>query len=194
MEQERTEERGQDRRKETTGRDDAPQEKVQQAREQVERNAGQLKDAVAERAEENADAQMDWIAREGRTLVKALQRATQEAEQDGSALAGPFRQAAQACDKMSRNAHGKDTSQALSDLETFGRRQPAAFFGAAMAAGFFSTRFLRAGANQRASSSEARRSAPASREPHAGASESRRQVASAPDDRQTRRASGFGNR
>ncbi|MFW5740188.1 MAG: hypothetical protein ACOC1F_07465 [Myxococcota bacterium] len=114
---------------------------------QAKRDAREVKHALSERASKEAQWKTDAVARETKTLAHAMQRAAEEAEREESSfLTGPLSQIAAYCDELSESVEGKDPREILSDVEDFGRREPAAFFGAAVAVGFLTTRFMRAGA------------------------------------------------
>ena len=85
------------------------------------------------------DAQKDTAASGLGNFAQALRKAG--GETDG---AGRFADmAADRLEQLSNSLRNKDLGSLVGEAESFARRQPVAFFGAAMVAGFLAVRFLK---------------------------------------------------
>jgi hypothetical protein len=85
------------------------------------------------------DAQKDSAASGLDNFAQALRKAG--GETDG---AGRFADmAADRLEQLSNSLRNKDLDSLVEDAESFARRQPVAFFGAAVFAGFLAVRFLK---------------------------------------------------
>ena len=79
-------------------------------------------------------------------LAGALRKTAREMG-DGATRAPMSRlveSAADGLERFSGSLRAKDLDGLVNDLDSFARRQPVAFFGAALAAGFLAVRFLKA--------------------------------------------------
>lgn len=79
-------------------------------------------------------------------LAGALRKAAREMNDGGRGqpVSRLIESAAEGLERFSGALRTKDLNGLVSDVEGFARRQPVAFFGAAMAAGFLAVRLLKA--------------------------------------------------
>ncbi len=97
-----------------------------------------------ERALEEIDVRKSGVAEELSRLGQALDSSAREVSRSGdSFIANPLQQVARFCEQASSSLSQKGPRQLFADVENFGRREPALFFGLALAAGFMATRLLR---------------------------------------------------
>ena len=74
----------------------------------------------------------------------ALRKSAEQLQGGQHQSAARFAQtAANSLEQLSHSLKNRDLEGMLRDAESFARRQPAAFFGAAVVAGFFAVRFLK---------------------------------------------------
>lgn len=79
-------------------------------------------------------------------IAEAVRRAAGEFETQMPQAAHYIRYAADQMETMSDSFRRRDMSQMLQDVQSFARRQPTAFLGLSVLAGFAAIRFLRSGA------------------------------------------------
>ena len=94
-------------------------------------------------------------------FAQALRKVAQELgdkQGDGqqSSTSRLVQSAADGLERFSGSLKDKDLNGLVGEVETFARRQPVAFFGAALAAGFLAVRFLKS-SNQAGSAQSSRR-------------------------------------
>ena len=78
-------------------------------------------------------------------FATALRRAARDMDSSGqSTVCRLANSAADGLEQVSGSLRNRDVNALVRDVEIFARRQPVAFFGAAMAAGFLAVRFLKA--------------------------------------------------
>lgn len=97
----------------------------------------------------------------------ALRKAARE--MDGGRESSVSRLAESAADgleQFSGTLRNKDLNSLMHDVESFARRQPVAFFGAAIAAGFLAVRFLKSSNQPQQSAAETHRTGTASARPY----------------------------
>jgi hypothetical protein len=112
-------------------------EATEQAKEQVRSAATHQKDAAAR--------QMDGFAH-------ALMAAADDLRGRGQDFAAEYvREAAGGLERASGAMRDRDLDQIMADVEDFARRQPVAFIGGAVVAGFGIARLMRSSANRRRS-------------------------------------------
>ncbi len=104
------------------------QEVIESARDQARRFAHEQKEVGAEKIS---------------SLAHAVEVAADELERSSPQLAGYARKAAAQIDTMSGNIREQGFGDILATVNDFARREPLAFFGTAMFAGFALTRFLK---------------------------------------------------
>jgi hypothetical protein len=77
-------------------------------------------------------------------FAAALRKAASEMGDGGQAnMSRVIESAASGLERFSGSLRNKDLNSLVQDVESFARRQPVAFFGAAVAAGFLAMRFLK---------------------------------------------------
>ena len=100
--------------------------------------ASKASEKVASAVEEQKAAGADFVS----DMAGSIRRAATEFGQVPQA-AQYMRLAAEQIDSVSDAFRRRDLSQLVSDVQGFARRQPTAFFGAAVVAGFAVVRFLK---------------------------------------------------
>jgi len=94
---------------------------------------------VADVAETEKKAGADFA--EG--MASAIRRAANEFQDDIPQAANYIRGAADQVDYITRSLRERNVGQLINDVEDFARRQPTAFLGATVIAGFLALRFLK---------------------------------------------------
>lgn len=79
-------------------------------------------------------------------VAKAAHSAAGELDETNPQMARLVRTAAENVDKIADDVRSRDVGQVFSSLADFGRKQPVAFFGGAVLAGFVLSRFLKSDA------------------------------------------------
>ena len=102
-------------------------------------------EALADRGKEMGVGQMQGIARAARGAADELQDQSPE-------IAGAVRQAADSLDSAANSMRGKSVGEIIDMFDDMARRQPAAYFGGAVLAGFVLTRFMKSRADRPAPS------------------------------------------
>lgn len=118
-------------------------------KEQASELAGAAKDFVAqagetlmERATEQKSAGADYVG----TIADTLRRAAREFDRDLPIAGTYIRKAAERVDEVSDSVRQGDVQDLLQGVQSFARRQPTAFLGLAVLAGFGVVRFLKSSA------------------------------------------------
>jgi len=113
----------------------------------VKGRAGAIWDDAREAARSKMNEQKDAAAEGIGEVAGALRDAARRQRGDGAGepLARLTGSAADGLDRLSSTLRNKDVGMMLRDMDDFARRQPVAFFGLALAAGFLAVRFLKAG-------------------------------------------------
>ena len=104
-------------------------------------------EALADRGKEMGVGQMEGIARVARGAADELQDQSPE-------MANAVRQAADGLDKAATSIRGKSVGEIVDMFDDFARRQPTAYFGSAVLAGFVLTRFIKSRSERPARSAE----------------------------------------
>ena len=104
--------------------------------------ASQAGEKLLSSVEEQKAAGADFVA----GMAGAIRRAANEFDSDVPQAAQYIRLAADQIDTVSDAFRRRDVSQLLSEVQGFARRQPTAFLGAAVIAGFAVVRFLKTSA------------------------------------------------
>jgi len=128
----------------------------QQAQEQVETLRQQAQEqigAVTERAKSFAAEQKDFAAGQLGGIATALTRVADEMSTEQSAVAGYARDMARGLQNFSDTVKNRNVEDIVGIAEDFGRRQPAAFLGAAALLGFVASRFLLSSSQRRSTQS-----------------------------------------
>ena len=108
--------------------------------------ASQAGEKLMNSAEQQKAAGADFVS----GVAGAIRRAANEFDKDAPQAAQYIRLAADHIDTGTDAFRRRDINQLVTDVQGFARRQPTAFFGAAVLAGFAAVRFLKtstAGAN-----------------------------------------------
>jgi hypothetical protein len=90
----------------------------------------------AERGKEAGAGRMEGFAR-------AARRAADDLQEDSPQIAGYVRQAADGLQQASSSVRGRSVGEIMDMVEDFARRQPTAYFGGAVLAGFVLSRFVK---------------------------------------------------
>jgi len=125
---------------------------------QAVRAEGQDLAATArDKAEQVVEQQKAAGAEQGHHLADAVRRVADDLEDTSPEIARHVRSAAESVDSLATALRERSVGDLLGEVNAFAHRQPVAFFGAAMAAGFALTRFARSSASD---SHRMRRTAP----------------------------------
>jgi len=122
-----------------------------EAKDQASNLADQAKAQVAQTAEKvkgMAAEQKDLLAGHIGGLAASMSRVADDLDQNNDASAHYARLIADNAEKLSTTIHDNDVDQILEIAQNFGRKQPAAFMGAAALLGFAASRFLMASAKR----------------------------------------------
>jgi hypothetical protein len=122
------------------------EQSVDAARAQAENFAGAAKefaseagDAIKQRASAQREAGADYIG----GIAEAIRRASREFDNDMPIAGVYMRKAAAKVEDISDTVQRGDVSDLLKGVQDFARRQPTAFLGLAVLAGFGAVRFLK---------------------------------------------------
>jgi hypothetical protein len=123
------------------------------AKAQVEEATGKFKGLAGE--------QKELLATQIGGVADALQRVAGDLESSNGASAQYARTIANGAERLSSTLRDNDVDQIVEIAQDFGRRQPAAFMGAAALLGFAASRFVLASAKRREVAAPASLDAPA---------------------------------
>jgi hypothetical protein len=112
---------------------------TQQAQDKLSGAVEPLKNRMREIAEQQKDAGADQIS----SIAEAVHGAAHEFEGKLPAAADYIHSAADRLERASSNIRNRGVDDLLNACGSFARREPAAFFGGAMIAGFAISRFLK---------------------------------------------------
>lgn len=118
---------------------------IQEPRREVKEQAGAMWNDAKELARGTFAQQQRTAASSLGSFAEALRKSARDMQGD-SQQAGVARFAQSAADgleRLSGTLRSKDLDSFVRDAESLARRQPALFFGAAVAAGFLAVRFLK---------------------------------------------------
>lgn len=116
--------------------------------ETVRSEAGEAAQDVARRAESLADQQRTAGAGHAEDVRRALDRAAEELDEGSPRIACLVRDAAGSVQDIADALRSRTPGQLLHDVNDLARRQPMAFFGVSVLAGFAVARFARSGRPQ----------------------------------------------
>lgn len=125
---------------------------VNEATEQVGQLSGAAQAQVTEATEKFkglAGEQKELFATQIGGVADALQRVASDLESEGGASAQYARTIADGATRLSTTLRDNDVDDLVEIAQDFGRRQPAAFMGAAALLGFAASRFVLASAKRR---------------------------------------------
>lgn len=111
--------------------------------ESVRDKAAGLASSAKEQARTQFDQKKGSALGELDTLVSALQRVGSELGDDSGVTGKVISTVTTRLESFSRSLDGKDLDGVVRDVESFARRNPAAFLGSAVAIGFLASRFLK---------------------------------------------------
>lgn len=116
----------------------------EQMRQAAREQAGELWRDAREATRSRLDSQKHTAASGIGQIAAALRTSARELEgKEQGTVARLAHGAAESLDQISSSLERRDLEGLVRDAESFARRQPAAFFGAALAAGFLAVRFLK---------------------------------------------------
>lgn len=102
--------------------------------------------AARGKAEEVIEQQKIAGAEQGHNLAEAVRRIADDLEDTSPEIARHVRSAAESVDNVASALRERSVGDLVGQMNQFAQRQPVAFFGAAMVAGFALTRFARSSA------------------------------------------------
>jgi hypothetical protein len=112
-------------------------------RDTVRNKAADLANEAKEQARQQYDSRIHTATGELDSLASALRRAGSELGDEHGISSRVVSTVADRLTSFSRSLDGKDLDRVVRDVETFARRNPAAFLGGAVAVGFLAARFLK---------------------------------------------------
>ncbi|MDJ0388457.1 hypothetical protein QMO56_10050 [Roseomonas sp. E05] len=105
-----------------------------------------LATVARDKVEQVAEEQKEAGAEQGHHLAEAVRRVADDLEDASPEIARHVRSAAESVDSLATALRERSVGDLVGQVNTFAHRQPVAFFGAAMVAGFALTRFARSSA------------------------------------------------
>jgi hypothetical protein len=131
----------------------AAKQQARESTEEVARDAREAAGQVKEQAYSAAGRQKDVAAQQMGGWAQALRSASDDLRSRGQEMAASYvGQAAEGLERASGTVRARDIDDLVGTIEDFARRQPVAFLGGAVAAGFGLARFMRSSADRRGSS------------------------------------------
>ena len=127
--------------------DKIAEEATGQASDLVDQAKAQIAD-VTEKAKGLAAEQKDLLAGQIGGVADAMERVAKDLEGSNASSASYARMIADGASRISATVRDNDVEAILSMAQDFGRKQPAAFIGAAALLGFAASRFLLASAER----------------------------------------------
>jgi len=108
---------------------------------------------LADKAKGMANEQKQLLATQLGGISGALDKVASELETNDDATASYVRSVASGAERVTSMVRDRDVDEIISMAQDFGRKQPAAFIGAAALLGFAASRFIMASAHRRSSQS-----------------------------------------
>jgi len=108
---------------------------------------------LADKAKGMANEQKQLLASQLGGISDALDKVASELETRDDTTASYVRSVAQGAERVTSMVRDRDVDEIVSMVQDFGRKQPAAFIGAAALLGFAASRFIMASAKRRSSQS-----------------------------------------
>lgn len=105
--------------------------------------AGEATDRIRTAATDQLSSQKDKAVQTVSGLASSLHSAAGSMEGEQAQIAEYVRKAADQLEQFSRNIEQKNVGELITDVESFARRQPAIFLGAAFGVGLLAARFLK---------------------------------------------------
>lgn len=118
------------------------------AAQDIKREGAAVAEAAKDRALGFAEEQQQAGAEQAESLARAVHGAADQLQQSSPQMAQYVHEAASAVDGIARNLRHSSPGQLMGQIEDLARRQPVAFFGAAVLAGFALARFAKASAEE----------------------------------------------
>jgi hypothetical protein len=112
----------------------------------VKAEGASVAEAAKERAASFAEEQKRIGANQAETLARAVHGAADDLQEAAPGVAHYVHEAASAVDGLARNLRDSSPGELMGRMEDLARRQPVAFFGASVLAGFALARFARSSA------------------------------------------------
>jgi hypothetical protein len=131
-----------------SGRSSSFRDDAEAAKEQVREGASSAARDVKARATAFADEQKQYGAERLEGVADVVDKAAADLEQELPQAAGYVRDAARGLNDFSRNLRDRSVGDLLDTVNDFARREPAAFFGTTVLAGFVLSRFLKSTSNR----------------------------------------------
>ncbi|MGF7163124.1 gas vesicle protein [Rhodoligotrophos appendicifer] len=116
---------------------------------ELRNEAKDMAQSVVSQAKGAVDSQIDRGADQLSGVAEAVRRSADELEEKSPLAARGVRQAASAISSVAASIKGRGLDGVVGAVDDFAHRQPAAFFGAAVLAGFALSRFLKSSAERR---------------------------------------------
>ena len=113
--------------------------------------ASQASDRLKEKVSEQRGAGAEYVG----TLAETIRRAAREFDNDLPIAGKYIRKAAAQVENVSDSIRTGDINDLVSSAQSFARRQPTAFLGMAVLAGFAAVRFLKSSSDAPSTSSDA---------------------------------------
>ncbi|WP_052402013.1 hypothetical protein [Muricoccus aerilatus] len=137
----------------------------------------EVADAARERVEDLAEQGKAAGAERARGLADAVRHVADDLEGTSPEIARHVRAAAESVEGVSAALRDRSVGELVNEVGDFARRQPGAFFGAALVAGFAISRFAKSSAEGVSASSDSRSGVARGLSPQAGAGSTPRQGA-----------------
>jgi hypothetical protein len=134
----------------------AVKQQARETAEEVTRDAREMGRQVKEEAYSTAGRQKEAAAQQMGGWAQALRIASDDLRNRGQEMAAAYvGQAADGLERASGTMRTRDIDDLIGNVEDFARRQPIAFLGGAVAAGFGLARFMRSSADRRRTATSA---------------------------------------
>jgi hypothetical protein len=137
-----------------SGGDSSFQTTASDTKEALQKKGEEVAGEAKDRAEEMADEQMKIGAEHAQRIAGAVQKAADDLSQSSPLLAHYARSLASGLNSVSDTMRNRPTSRLVSDVSSYASREPLVFFGAAVAAGFALSRFLKSSSQHSRSSGD----------------------------------------
>ncbi|WP_161600814.1 hypothetical protein [Teichococcus oryzae] len=116
---------------------------AQDVAEEVKTAGRDVADAARSKAESMAEQGKEAGAQQGEGLAQAARRIADDLQERSPEIAQHVRSAADSIESMAQSLRQRSVGDLIQEMNGFAQRQPAAFFGVAMLAGFAAVRFAK---------------------------------------------------
>jgi len=123
-------------------------EAVKEAADEIGHQASEAAQSARQKAEQLADRGKSMGAGQMEGLARAARGAADELEEQSPEIAGYVRQAADGLQQAAASVRNRSIGEVVDALQDFARRQPAAYFGSTVLAGFALSRFMKSRADR----------------------------------------------